>query len=727
MSALIPVAPLSTVPDPLEENWEMASIDEHDSEQEGQGGGVPGTAQQQTDSKHPTIPGARLSEPVCHPLGVPQISSKVEIRSVVSHPRRITANVHSTAELSEVIAPLSSTAVTDLLAADSSSGLIPAYVPRWWASVLLLFENAHEDKFQMARVPVMFRACISVVAVTTVWNALRLFLITGCITGSTNNCRTCGSPFEQTQCVATPEDMPVPAVLWCLNVALLLAIASYLLLGPIYFWKGSDWLMSRLQRYMLLWQWSAVVVLSTHFVRSWLYLCYYHVDIEVVIHYFHYIILCLPRFFMFRVQLVLSVVYIALFSVLNRFQHIDDSPILYMWVASLLAMSWSLERGERSMHILTMKLAEEVVVRRAAEKEAKEAWAAAEVAREEAESAKAAQSLFLARMSHELRTPVAGLTAFMDLLRLTKLDDLQQDYAESMSTCSAMLQNVINNVLDFSKLEAGKTSLDLQDCEVAPVFHQTVKMFEAAAKAKDLSMHLTIHNHVPKRGRLDAPRVQQMLSNLISNAIKYTADGRVTICVNPIMLDNHEPGIKVEVTDTGTGVPLHLQHKLFNSFSQADETISRKFGGTGLGLSIVKSLALLMRGFVGIQSDAPVALGSTFYFAIAVPAIADVPSKPLTPAISSCSPLFRPLHFLVVDDTPMNLKLMDRQLTVMGCKSTLVESGQKAVEVLQEMDKSSTLPDVVLMDVWMPEMDGFQTTSAILSFFAIPTNSGSDS
>ena len=207
-----------------------------------------------------------------------------------------------------------------------------------------------------------------------------------------------------------------------------------------------------------------------------------------------------------------------------------------------------------------------------------------------------------------------------------------------------------------------------------------------------------------------------MLSNLISNAIKYTADGGVTICVTPITLADHGPGIKVEVIDTGTGVPLHLQHKLFNAFSQADETISRKFGGTGLGLSIVKSLALLMGGSVGMHSDAPSAPGSSFYFTIAVLPITAPPSKPPTPAISSCSQLLRPLHFLVVDDTPMNLKLMDRQLKVLGCTSTLVSSGQEVVQLLRQLKEAGTLPDVVLMDVWMPEMDGFQTTSTVRGF-----------
>jgi signal transduction histidine kinase len=253
-----------------------------------------------------------------------------------------------------------------------------------------------------------------------------------------------------------------------------------------------------------------------------------------------------------------------------------------------------------------------------AEEQLREANALLRVARDEAQAAAAAKSEFLANMSHEIRTPLTAIVGFAGLL--AQRDDLPPAaarYAKRIAAAGEMLVSVVNNVLDFSKIEAGQIELDLETFDPAAFVVDTLELVTALAEAKGLSLRHDIDVRLPSAVRADSSRIRQVLLNLLTNAIKFTAAGSVTVGVS------HHPEqggrLRFVVTDTGIGIPPDRMDRLFQRFSQVDGAINREFGGSGLGLAICKGLAEAMGGEAGAESREGV--GSTFWFTVKAPKV----------------------------------------------------------------------------------------------------------
>ena len=321
--------------------------------------------------------------------------------------------------------------------------------------------------------------------------------------------------------------------------------------------------------------------------------------------------------------------------------------------------------------------------------------------RAEAEAATQAKSEFLANMSHEIRTPLTGILGFAGLLEA--LADLSPDArtcATRIATASRALLAVVNDILDFSKIEAGQVELDPQPLDPAAFVVETVELVALQAEAKRLTLATVIETPLPRWVAADGPRLRQVLLNLLTNAVKFTEAGGVTVGVG------YEAGggrLRIRVTDTGIGIDAAGQARLFQRFSQADGSISRQYGGAGLGLAICKSLTGLMGGEIGVESEA--GRGSTFCFTIS--------ARPCEPAAAAACEdeaalEARPARILVVDDSPVNRELVGVLLGVFGHQLTEAPGGAEAVEAAAE-----SAFDLILMDLQMPGMDGLAATRAI--------------
>jgi CheY-like chemotaxis protein/anti-sigma regulatory factor (Ser/Thr protein kinase) len=320
-------------------------------------------------------------------------------------------------------------------------------------------------------------------------------------------------------------------------------------------------------------------------------------------------------------------------------------------------------------------------------------------ARDAAESAAKAKSEFLANMSHEIRTPLTSIMGFSSLLGETSdLPDLAARYVQRISTAGQSLLSVVNDILDFSKLEAGQVDLDPHPFDPAAYVEDTVELLTRQAENKGLTLGLIVDDSVPERIDADSARLRQVLLNLVGNAIKFTAEGRVNVSVT------HAGGLlRVEVADTGPGIPAEKRDRLFQRFSQVDGAGSRNHGGTGLGLAISKSLVTLMGGEIGVESEE--GKGSIFWFTFAAPVVrgrAEAAAKSEGPSDD------RAFRMLVVDDVHVNRELVRAMLEPFGHTFVEAENGAEAVAAaLREPF------DLILMDLQMPGMDGISATKAI--------------
>ncbi|MBL8471824.1 MAG: PAS domain S-box protein [Rhodocyclaceae bacterium] len=330
-------------------------------------------------------------------------------------------------------------------------------------------------------------------------------------------------------------------------------------------------------------------------------------------------------------------------------------------------------------------------------------------ARDEAQTANIAKSRFLATMSHEIRTPMNGILGMAQMLMLPDMPEAQRkDYARTILNSGQTLLTLLNDILDLSKIEAGKLQLDAQVFDPAQVVHEVSALFRGAADAKGLHIDAQWEGEAGLRFRSDAYRIRQMLSNLVANAIKFTARGSILVTALVAGEDGEGAMLEFAVTDTGIGVPADLQGELFVPFSQADNSITRRFGGTGLGLSIVKTLAQLMGGGVGIESAA--GEGSRFWFRIRAErfAASDDARHADRSAAHPDGVRFAGT-VLIVEDNPTNQRVVHSMLQRLGVRTRVATNGREALEVL------AACPDIdlVLMDMQMPEMDGCAATEQI--------------
>lgn len=329
-----------------------------------------------------------------------------------------------------------------------------------------------------------------------------------------------------------------------------------------------------------------------------------------------------------------------------------------------------------------------------------------------AESANQAKSRFLATMSHELRTPMNGVLGMAQLLLAESTDKSQtQEYASTIFQSGQSLLTLLNDILDLSKIESGTQTLHDGEVNPAQLLHSNVALFSSIAQSKGLTLKVNWHGPESRRYRGDPNRLQQMLTNLSNNAIKFTHSGEIAIEAKEVAVEGGVARLEFSVCDTGIGIPEHKHALLFRPFSQIDDSSTRQFGGTGLGLSIVKSLAQLMDGDVGLESQE--GRGSRFWFRVRLEVLPDAAQALAPDTPSSQAPMVqRQLvgRVLLVEDHKTNQMVALALLNKLGLEVVVADNGQIAVDLITT---GQCLPDAILMDIQMPVLDGYGATAKL--------------
>ncbi len=324
----------------------------------------------------------------------------------------------------------------------------------------------------------------------------------------------------------------------------------------------------------------------------------------------------------------------------------------------------------------------------------------------EAESASEAKSAFLANMSHEIRTPLNGVLGMIAVVLESELAEDQRQQLELARHSGLLLQGVLNDVLDISKIDAGKAVLEACDFDLKEALENVVDLMTPQAVQKGLELNLGYPNEVPRWLRGDVGKIRQIALNFVGNALKFTENGSVTVTVNAVRASTGQVNVRIAVRDTGIGITAEQQARLFEKFSQADSSTTRRYGGTGLGLAICKRLAEIMGGDVGAISSA--GMGSTFWTTLPlVPVVSPESAAPAEMRDARPTAKWRG-RILLAEDNLINQKIVTRLLEGRGFTVDAVATGRDALRmVLRERYA------IVLMDCQMPEMDGYQATGEI--------------
>ncbi len=341
-----------------------------------------------------------------------------------------------------------------------------------------------------------------------------------------------------------------------------------------------------------------------------------------------------------------------------------------------------------------------------------------ELALENAEAAALAKGRFLANMSHEIRTPMTAILGFAEMLQEPEIPDAQrEEMVQVIHTNGQHLLQVINDILDISKIEAGKMAIESIPCSPRAIVIEVARLMELHAQQKSLEYRVECCGLLPETIQSDPTRIRQILLNLVGNAIKFTEKGSVMLSVR-FVDDGVEPAIEFAVRDTGIGMSPDQMNRLFHSFSQADDSTSRKYGGTGLGLAVCKRLVDLMGGSCALEST--VGEGSTFAVTLPTGDLTGVPmsvssaedctqTKPV-PATRPGVPELVDRTILLAEDVAVNARFISAILEKQGAVVEVVQNGRVAVQRCLEQDRVGSPFDIVLMDIQMPEMDGYEAT-----------------